>query len=244
MISVICVYNNKTNLEKQLIKSLNSFEKNNYELILVDSIKYQFRCSADALNYGAKQANGSVFIFTHQDIFIKNEKQFYEFCDFIERHPTGTIVGAAGVVERDKTIYGNYTTGFELQPEEVKMLHQPMKVACVDESFFGMSKETYERHNFDNILCDNWHLYAVEMSLHAREKGSEVYVYPIEIHHFSNGTISKSYMKGLLKIADRYRKSFKYIWTCCYKVDSSWIYTRSLYIVWYLHRLLVGKSLK
>lgn len=244
MISIICVYNNKANLEEQLMKSLNFFIEKNFELVLVDNVKNQFNCSADALNYGAKRATGSVLIFSHQDIFIKNEKQFYDFCNFVEQCCFGTIVGAAGVVEKNKKIFGNYTTGLELISGEIKMINQPMKVACVDECFFGMTKETYEKHCFDNVLCDNWHLYAVEISLFARESGSDVFVFPIEIHHYSNGTITKSYMKGLLRISDRYRKSFKYIWTCCYKVNSSWIYTRSLYIVWYLHRFIIGKSLE
>ena len=70
--------------------------------------------------------------------------------------------------------------------------------------------------------------------------GGGVYSYPIQCHHFSNGKISKKYWKSLIKIADFYRKDFKYIWTCCYKVKNNWIYIRTLYLVWYLHRMFTG----
>lgn len=231
-------------LEEQLLRSLNKFVQKEYELILLDSEEYGFKCSAEGLNYGADIAKGDVLIFTHQDIFIKNEKEFYEFCQYIKKSEIGTIVGAAGAIEYEKQNYTNYTSGVELDLSMVNKCKEICDVACVDESFFGMRMETYLQHKFNGTLCDNWHLYAVEVSLNARKNGSDVKVYPIQIHHYSNGTISVSYMKGLLRLADYYRDSFRYIWTCCYKVNSSWIYTRGLYMVWYLHRLIVNKLLK
>lgn len=244
MISIICIYNDEKSLNSQLIKSLNKFEVNDYGLILLDSRKHGFTCSAEGLNYGAKKASGDVLIFAHQDIFIKKEKEFYEFCNFIKHSRVGTIVGAAGAIETSHENYTNYTTGPELDISEEDKVTGIQLVSCVDESFFGMKRETFEKHHFDENLCDDWHLYAVEISLFARKNGAEVFVYPIQIHHYSNGKISVGYMKGLLRIADHYRKSFKYIWTCCYKIRSSWVYTRGLYAIWYMHRFMAGKPLK
>lgn len=244
MISIICVYNNETSLKNQLMKSLNQFNTKDFELILLDSAMYGFTCSADGLNYGAEKANGDVLIFTHQDIFIKDEREFYDFCNFIEKSSTGTIIGAAGSIEGNKENYTNYTTGSELDTSSVNRVDGIREVACIDESFFGMKKETFISHPFDNKLCDNWHLYAVEISLFARKKGKKVFVYPIQIHHYSNGKISIGYMKGLLKIADRYKDSFSYIWTCCYKVRTSWIYTRGLYAIWCAHRVVMRRPLR
>lgn len=244
MISIICVYNDKNSLKNQLIKSLNQFEKKNFELILLDSAIYGFKCSAEGLNCGVQKANGDVLIFTHQDIFIKNEKEFYDFCNFIEKSNIGTIVGAAGAVEGKKDNYTNYSTGEELNISDVNRVDGIKEVSCIDESFFGMKKETFIRHPFDTKLCDNWHLYAVEISLFARKNGKKVFVYPIQIHHYSNGKISIGYMRGLLKLADFYRGSFGYIWTCCYKVRTDWLYIRGLYVIWCTHRIIMRKPLR
>lgn len=244
MISIICVYNDKKALEEQLLRSLDNFVHKEYELILLDSIELGFKCSAEGLNYGVEKAVGDILVFTHQDIYIKDENEFYQFCKYIDNGPKGMIIGAAGAIEREKRNYTNYTSGEMLDLEFVYECQGIRAVSCVDESFFGMSRETYSNHKFDSTLCDDWHLYAVEISLNARKNASKVMVYPIQIHHYSNGTISIKYMKGLLRIADRYRSTFKYIWTCCYKVRSSWLYTRMLYIVWYLHRKIIGKPLE
>ena len=242
-ISIICVYNNLESLNAQLLNAFNQFKRDNYELILVDSVKLGFSCSSDALNYGASISTGNVLIFTHQDIYIKNEEDFFKFCLFISEEEIGTIVGAAGAIEKNKTNYTNYTTGKVLNLSFINIYKNICEVACVDESFFGMRVETYDNHHFDNNLCDDWHLYAVEASLYARKNGKKVIVYPIQIHHYSNGTISIKYWIGLLKIADTYRKHFKYIWTTCYKVRSSKLYTRVLFALWYLHRKIIGKEL-
>ena len=244
MISIICVYNDKAALKNQLMESLKQFETKDFELILLDSTKYGFSCSAEGLNFGAQKANGDVLIFTHQDVFIKNENEFYDFCDFIKKNSIGTIVGAAGAIEGKKENYTNYTTGSILDIAIINRVNGIREVACIDESFFGMKKETFAGHPFDKTLCDNWHLYAVEISMFARKNGKKVFVYPIQIHHYSNGKISIEYMKGLLKLADCYRDVFKYIWTCCYKVKTNWIYTRGLYVIWCLHRIVMGKPLR
>ena len=242
-VSIICVYNNSQSLNNQLIKSLKNFEKINYELVLVDSVKLGFSCSADALNYGASIAKGDVLIFAHQDIYVKNEEELIQFCQYIYDEEIGSIVGAAGAIEGDKINYTNYTTGTELNNSINDTCKNICDVASVDESFFGMRKETYDNHCFDSNLCDNWHLYAVEASLYARKNKKKVQVFPIQIHHYSNGTISVKYMKGLLKIADAYKDTFKYIWTTCYKIKSNVLYTRILFCLWCIHRKLIGKEL-
>ena len=243
LVSVICVYNSEAQLNAQLKASLRGQDLE-YEFIGLDNASGAFPSAAAALNQGAKISAGDVLVFSHQDIFLKTEDTLRELAEAIAACETGTIVGTQGVKEPSRTYYENLTAGADydaaLQEKCEKRLYE---VSCVDEGLFGMTRATWERHPFDEALCDNWHLYAVEACLWAREQGHSVFVQPVQLHHFSRGRISRSYMKGLIRLADRYRKSHRYIWTTCYKVPSSWLYVRLLYVLWAVNRTLRRRPL-
>lgn len=242
-ISVICVYNNKKQYDEQLKKSLTT-QSVNYELIGVANYDNSFTSAAKALNYGAKNSIGDILIFAHQDIYFKTNNELQILAEYIDRCSIGDIVGTQGVIDRSTLYYTNLTSGNCLITKLVnKFPLSLVEVSCVDEGLFGMTRKTFEVHNFNENLCDNWHLYAVEFCLWARKNNHHVYVCPIQIHHFSRGRISRSYMKGLIKLADYYKHSFKYVWTTCYKVKTSWLYLRGLYFIWCTNRIIRGKPL-
>lgn len=240
-ISVICVYNDKNSFETQLCASL-KIQNVEYELVALDNTNNRFKSAAAALNYGSSIATGNVFIYAHQDIFLKGENELRRFADAIENVPNGTVVGTQGVKEPSRLYYSNITAGntyiSDINREFEDGYYQ---VSCVDEGFFGMKKETWTLLNFNETLCDNWHLYCVEMCLHTRKLGNKVYVYPIQLHHFSMGTISLDYMRNLKQLCKFYRKDFKYIWTTCYKVRTNAIYINTLVSLWHLNRLIRNK---
>lgn len=236
-VSVICVYNDRQQLENCLCYGLNK-QVIDYELILVDGSKGKFKSSAEALNSGVSQSKGEILIFAHQDVYLKTENDLSEFVNFLASTPKGTIVGVAGALEKHKQNVGNYTSGIEINEVQIYKFNSPMEVSCVDECFFGMTRATYEMHHFDEILCDNWHLYAVEQCLYHRANGGKVYVFPLQVHHSSKGNISLAYMNGLVRLADEYRKDLKYIWTTCYKVKTNYIYIRTLRGIWIINRKL------
>ena len=241
-ISLICVYNNEKQLKEQLTESL-KLQIGDIETVLMDSKKLGFKSASEALNYGAETAKGDVLIFSHQDIYIKEVDGIEKLALAIEGVEIGDIVGTQGVREKSKVYYSNLTAGKEFNPSIVKDYNEELiEVSCVDEGLFGMKKETWVQHHFDESLCDNWHLYAVEQALNARKNGHKVWVYPVQMHHFSFGTISLSYMNGLKKLCGIYRKNFKYIWTTCYKVKTSRWYINSLVFLWLMNRKLRGRN--
>lgn len=240
MISIICVFNNQESLEEQLKKSL-ALQNCEYELIAVNNSQGTFKSAADALNHGAAQAAGDVFVFSHQDIFLKDENQLNNFYEAVKKYPIGYIFGIAGAKEKEKNNLGLYTSGASLNLEKKYSVTNDLQVSCVDECFFGMRKETYLKHPFDSILCDNWHLYAVEMCLYWRKNNGAVYLIPTQVHHYSKGKINFAYMKGLVKLVKYYRNDFKYIWTTCYKVSTHPIYINVLVFLWMISRLVRGK---
>lgn len=237
-ISLICVYNNEKQLKDQLLKSLKN-QVGDIEKILLDSKQFGFKSAAEALNYGARIATGNILIFSHQDIYIKESNEIEKLATAIEKNEIGDIVGTQGVKERSKVYYSNLTAGKEYNPSIVKDYDEDLiEVSCVDEGLFGMKKKTWMKHHFDEALCDNWHLYAVEQALNARRNGHRVWVCPIQMHHFSFGTISLSYMNGMRSLCNAYRNDFKYIWTTCYKVRTAKWYINTLIFIWTMNRKL------
>lgn len=240
-VSVICVFNEKKAFEEQLYSSLKN-QDIEYELIALDNSNNRFKSAAEALNYGSRCAHGKILVYAHQDIFLKGKDSLRLFCTAITNCQIGTVVGTQGVKEPSKKYYSNITAGNEYDNSIVwNYKNDFYEVSCVDEGFFGMKKETWEKLKFNEKLCDNWHLYCVEICLHARKLGNKVLVYPIQLHHFSMGTISLGYMKNLKLLCKEYHKDFKYIWTTCYKVRTNKIYINILFIIWCLNRKLRGK---
>lgn len=240
-VSIICVFNNQNQFENQLKASL-ALQDIDYELVAIDNSDYKFKSAAEALNYGSNIAKGDIFVYSHQDIYLKRHNELKLFADAIEKCDVGTIVGTQGVREPKKVYFSNITSGTAFNKEiNAEYMESLYEVSCVDEGFFGMKRDTWNSLKFNEELCDNWHLYCVEMCLHTRRNGNKVYVFPSQLHHFSMGKISLGYMKNLKKLCSVYRKDFKYIWTTCYKVRTNWIYINTLYFIWCLNRKLRGK---
>lgn len=239
MISVICVYNNKEQYEKQLLNSL-KIQMCKYELVAIDNTESKFSSAAEALNYGASKSKGDFLVFMHQDLTLKTPNELERITNFCMSLPVGSIVGAVGVREKSSVYYGNWTSGVKYTSDIVNTYLSPIEVDAIDESVICMSRKTWERHHFNEILCDSWHMYAVETCLWNRKNNGKIYVYPLQMHHYSHGSINLSYMKTFIKIADYYSKDFHYIWTTCYKWTSSWISVRLLYLAWKVNRILRG----
>ena len=242
-ITVICVYNNEEIYLSQLKKTLDH-QNCEFELKAIDNRYKKFSSASAALNDAARNSKGDILIFAHQDIYLKNKNVIEEFANQINKTKVGDIVGTQGVREKSKKYYSNLTAGETIDKNENHYFENKLyEVSCVDEGMFGMKRETWINHNFDENVCDNWHLYCVEQCLYARSQEHKVYVYPSQIHHSSYGHISISYMKTLEHLCYIYKNDFKYIWTTCYKVRTNRVYIELLVSLWTLNRIIRRKSL-
>lgn len=242
-ISVICIYNNESSYRNQLCSSL-QMQGVDFELIGIDNRNQRFSSAAAALNYGVSISSGDILVFSHQDITLKTCNELAHFASAVSSLPVGSIIGTQGIREKSNIYYENLTAGADyIEQLKNDYPNEIIKVDCVDEGFFGMKRKTYEAHPFDEKLCDNWHLYCVESCLNARREGHSVYVMPIQLHHYSLGTINISYMLNLKKLCNTYRRDFKYIWTTCYKVKTHPLYINGLIALWVIHRKIRGRSL-
>ena len=74
--------------------------------------------------------------------------------------------------------------------------------------------EIFNSLKFDENVCDDWHLYAVDYSLSVKKLGLDSYVIPINLYHISNAlSFSEKYYHTLEKLLNKHKNSYKFIYT-------------------------------
>lgn len=213
MFSIVCVYNNKEILNKFLLKSLKN-QSTEYELILMDNTEKRFKSAAEALNDGGMKACGEYIIFTHQDVdLISNEclRKTETILNSLEKFG---IAGVAGKPKNKKGVMTNITDGNPPSAAGGIKIQEPEIVESLDECFFIIPNEIFKEHKFDEVVCDDWHLYAVDYSLSLKELSLYTYVLPIQLHHGSKAfSFNETYYITLKKLLNKYKKSETWICT-------------------------------
>ena len=211
MISVICVYNNKKLLDQHLLNSLKNQNKD-YELILIDNTYGKFKSAAEALNYGGAKAKGQYLMFIHQDFELEPETWLEETEQILDVLKNLGVAGVAG--KYDKHLRSNITTDI---PPILPGIHveRSLKVQTLDECLFIIPKRVFKKIKFDEVTCDNWHLYATDYCLTAKKSGYNIYVLPMGGYHVSPGySFSKEdYLPTLRSIIKKYKSEHKWIYT-------------------------------
>lgn len=218
MVTVICCYNRKEDLDKMLISSLQK-QTMQYELILVDNSKREYTSAAAALNDGAKRANGDILVFAHQDVVFRNKEALSKM---IERFRTiaqiGDIVGVAGAIAHNKQKVVVQGTGFNTLISS-SFEDDYKEVESIDECVIIMHKEAWQTHPFDVGACPSWHFYGVEVSYYARLHGHKAYVVNADVLHESLGNLNDLFYKSLITFRKKYKYYYQYIVTTCIYID-------------------------
>jgi len=214
MISIVCVFNNKEILDNFLLKSLKT-QSVDYELILIDNICGKLKSAAEALNEGAEKANGDYLMFVHQDIDLKSNEWLKNTENILDSLDNLGIAGVAGISpwnEDEKT--SNIQQGNPPQNISKKRIKTPQMVQTVDECLFIIPRSVFKILKFDQEVCSDWHLYAVDYSLSIKNRGFKVYVIPADIHHSSPGnSMSEQYYLTLKKVLKKHKKHHKVVFT-------------------------------
>ena len=208
MISIICVYNNEKLLNGMLISSLNNQTLLDYELILIDSIKLDFKSASKALNYGYQKAKGDILVFTHQDIELLDDRALEKINDFCLHRSFG-LGCVAGVSISNNKVYSSVLQG-ESKTIAGEKSDTIMEVDAADECFFFIKKDSFKGFS---CLGETWHLYAVDYSIKCKIKNETIYLLPISIYHLSTGItgINDSYWNALYKLRKLYKKDVNII---------------------------------
>lgn len=213
MISVVCIYNNKKILDDYLFKSLKK-QTVNYELILIDNIKEKYKSAAEALNYGGKKSKCKYLMFVHQDVDLSSNTWLEEAEKILDELPKVGIAGVAGRTKNEDLIITQIKHGNPSRFAGKMQIKKPVKVQTVDECLVIIPKAIFASLQFDENVCDDWHLYAVDYCLSIKKLGFDSYVLPIFIHHKSPGySISGKYFTTLKKVLKKHKNEYDKIYT-------------------------------
>jgi GT2 family glycosyltransferase len=204
VISIVCVYNNKTVLEDWLLQSLQN-QTSNYELILVDNTQKEFKSAAQALNWGGQKAKGGYVMFVHQDVDLRSTSWLEDTGKLLDSIPNLGIAGVAGTRRGKTSRMREVVTNIEHGTPPMSIpgtvpLQRPEKVQTLDECLVIIPRPVFHMLQFDEKVCDDWHLYAVDYCLSVVNLGLSVYVIPIFIYHRSTAVSNKSLLQTISSI--------------------------------------------
>lgn len=212
MFSIVCVWNDKKILSECLLNGLKD-QTIEYELILIDNSNKKFISAAEALNKGGKLAQGNFIIFVHQDIDLRNKKWLELSENILRELPNLGVAGVAG--KKDNSgVFTNILHGMPERYAGKYRFNGSIKVQTIDECMIIIPKMVFRKLNFDEDVCDDWHLYGVEYCLTIKKLGYDVYILPLTLWHRSSGfSFSKTYYKTLKKVINKHKKNYYYIYT-------------------------------
>jgi hypothetical protein len=212
MISIVCTCNNRAVLDNYLMEGLN-IQSIEYELIVVEDKKTDFKSAAEALNHGGNRARGDYIIFAHQDIRMDTKDWLKDMEDMLQKLPNLGIAGVAGKSEDIDEVLTNVKHGDQphLAGQTIK---EPLKVQTLDECLLIVPKKVFDGLKFDEVTCDGWHLYGVDYCLMIKDLGLDVYVLPLMITHKSSGDpYAGEYYRILGRLFKKHGKNHKIIHT-------------------------------
>ncbi len=186
MISAVCVYNNEKILNNYLLKSLKN-QTADYEIITLDNTQGKYKSAAEALNYGGRKAKGGYIMFVHQDIILGSDLWIEKAEKILDRLPNFGIAGVAGRCENDEGVITNIEHGIPKRVAGEIHIKKPIKVQTLDECLIIIPRFVFSLLQFDEKVCNDWHLYAVDYSLSIRRLGYNVYAVPMYVYHLSTG---------------------------------------------------------
>lgn len=216
MFSIVCVYNNKEILNEWLLNSLGMQNVKDYELIILDNTKGQFKSAAEALNVGGKKAKGSYIMFVHQDLKLIDGDWLRKAERYVESIGDLGIAGIAGM-SNFEDVNGERGRNVIFHGTDRKPWGNPisaaMEVQTLDEQLLIIPRNVFDVLKFDEISCNGWHLYGVDYALSVGNLGLKAYVLPLSVWHWSMGSpLDQRYFHTVRKIAKKH-KHIKMIYT-------------------------------
>lgn len=205
MISIICICNNRRMYNNYLLPSLAKQRNCNYEIIRIDNEKNEFSSAIAAFNSVIKEAKGEHLMFIHQDVALEDDLFLSKVQTYMDTYNNVGIAGVAGA--KEKTIYSNiYHSLPRVLVSDVR-LDDVVEVNGLDECLFIISKETILKYPFDELTCNNWHLYAVEYCYQMKKLNKSVVVLPLDAYHASYGDfMNDGYYDSLVNVAKKHNE--------------------------------------
>jgi hypothetical protein len=225
MISIISIINNDVIAKEFLLSGL-SRQNSRYDLVLLDNRNSSYRSAVQAYNEGSAKAKGDYLMFIHQDVLLPCRNWLKGVEDSLSTVSNLGIAGIAGMLQPtfindfellaryylleklnlSKVWYnqyarGNVFHGREKKPWFGKFISEVISTITLDELLLIIPARAFTNLKFDETTCDNWHLYGVDYSLSASQKGREVCILPYSVIHLARArNLDIGYFKTLVKL--------------------------------------------
>ena len=211
--TIVCCYN-KQDIFNEMLNSLKS-QSEEVDVIAIDNSNGKFKSCSEAFNSVIDQIYTKYVIYSHQDIIYNTSDSLSHILDYIEKVDSDDIVGVVGRRAGNKDRIGNIKQGRNKKRAVSGKVKDIEKCDTVDECYFGGYTECFRKYPFSEILCNGWHMYAVERCLAALQRGNSVYVIDADLTHLSGGKTDHAYNVTFYKISKQYRTTVKYLATTC-----------------------------
>ena len=221
-ISIITVFNNP-----DLMAETNSWIAKqtvfqNIETVQLDNRNNQFSSCAQALNYGAENSCGNYLFFMHQDLYLWDEQAVEKYVSYLSANPD-TIIGVAGVPEGASTVTDIYESK-DFLVRGTRANGQILDVVSLDECLIAMTRQKWEQLRFDEVACNNWHGYAVDISLNNTLHGGKNILVPLTVCHDSKGNAeNKAFRTTIKQLVKKYHgTAITRIHSTCIDIPCNW----------------------
>jgi len=231
MFSIVCAFSNKDTFQKYLATSLQN-QAAQYEPVFIDNCEKRFTSAAAALNHGGRRANGKYIMFVHQDVDLESETWLADAEKMLDDLPALGVAGVAGISESGHNLRERGRNIIRHGPEKMvwefgNAIDKPEVVQTLDCCVLIMPGTVFEKIQFDEAACDNWHLYGEDYCLQAKSAGLNAYVLPFSIYHASRGikklnradivlslgALPPEYYATLKNLIRKYSNKYRHIYT-------------------------------
>ena len=219
---LLIVYNNAEKLEEAQNWIDEQSLAADIQVVALDNRDNRYPSAAMALNYGAEHAQGEFLVFMHQDVYLWDLNAAQKICDYLTEHPTD-IAGAAGKSAGQEIISDIYETK-ERQRNYTRTLGKNIEVTALDECLIAMTKVRWSELRFDEVCCNNWHCYAMDICLNNTLHGGKNVVLPLEVCHESKGNPwTNGFRNTIGNLIKKYRHTeIEYISGTYIDIQCSW----------------------
>lgn len=230
MFSIIIVYNS-SNIQASLTVNSLRRQSEEYELILLENVDNRnFKSAAAALNAGASRATGDFLMFVHQDVDFLDEHFLEKARAMLKQADDLGIAGVAGMSANGSDHHDRQRNLiYQGVPQRAwgSQIQKLERVQTLDECLLIVPRNVFEKNQFDETTCDNWHLYGVDYCLTMASQGLAAYVLPMLIYHQSagdsakvrrnlfRGSLSPSYFRSFEAVRRKHRNHVDNIHTTC-----------------------------
>lgn len=242
MISIICCYNDEIIFNKVLLESLKNQEYKDYELIAIDNTSNVYSSASRALNNGIDKAIGESLMVVHQDFRFCDEKQLGNIVSTIGTLNDYDLVGAAGAILDEQAGIIDKIRGKDRKIissiNHYSMDEHICEVETLDECCFVFKRKLIDKIRFDEINCNSWDLYGVDLCLTAKLREGKIYVIPVFAEHLSIGKISIKFYWTLYRLIKKYKGHFRKIITTCIVANINELEIVRLVVMFFLGKLV------